>query len=347
MDTLATVKEYYGKVLKSKNDLQSNACCSADAFPDYVKDVVKQIHPEVLDKFYGCGLNIPFDLQNRTVLDLGSGSGRDAYLLSRLVGPGGRVIGIDMTEAQLEVADRHRTFHAQAFGYSESNVEFRKGYIEDLESAQIESQSIDVIVSNCVINLSPDKRRVLREAFRVLKPGGELFFSDIFADRRLPAELAQDPVLLGECLGGALYLEDFRRQLLELGCRDFRIVAQSPVTVGSPALREKLGMARFSSVTVRAFKIDLEDKCEDYGQVATYLGTIPESPHSFLLDDHHLLERKRPMLVCGNTAAMLGETRYARHFQIKGDKSTHFGLFPCGPAVNKAVSGNPVGGACC
>lgn len=343
--TLESVKQYYGKVLSSNKDLQTSACCTAEAMPAHLRDLLKDVHEEVQDKFYGCGSPIPSELEGRTVLDLGSGSGRDCYLLSRLVGPQGRVIGVDMTAEQLEVARRHVDWHTRRYGYATPNVEFKQGYIEDLEGAGIASNSIDAVVSNCVINLSPDKRRVFSEILRVLKPGGELFFSDVFADRRLPEPMRRDPVLLGECLGGALYAEDFRRMLFDLGCRDFRVVSSSPLALGNPDIERKVGMVTFTSRTIRAFKLDVEDRCEDFGQVAYYLGTVPEFPHGFVLDDHHLFKTGMPHLVCSNTAAMLAQTRYAKHFKVLGDTSTHYGLFDCAPVATTGAA--LPSGACC
>lgn len=342
--TLEAVRNYYGRVLKSTQDLQTSACCTAEKLPAHLAEVEKLIHDEVKDKFYGCGSPLPHALEGATALDLGCGSGRDTFLLSKLVGERGQVIGVDMTPEQLSVAERHLDYHRQKFGYSRSNVRLVSGYIEDLNSLQ--SSSVDLVVSNCVINLSPDKRRVFKEIFRVLKPGGELYFSDVFTWRRVPQPLREDPVLLGECLGGALYKEDFRRILREVGCLDYRVVSARKLSLDNPDIERKAGMIDFCSMTVRAFKLDLEDLCEDYGQVATYRGTIAESPHSFLLDDHHLFKTGQPMLVCGNTAAMVGETRYARHFKVLGDKSTHFGAFDCAPTP-AATAGDVPGGACC
>jgi arsenite methyltransferase len=338
-----SVRHYYGRILQSSNDLKTSACCSIDAMPGYLKVMLAELHPEVLERFFGCGSPLPPALPGMKVLDLGCGSGRDCYLLSKLVGPEGWVIGVDMTPEQLEVANRHRSWHAERFGYA--NVEFLHGFIENLAAAGIADSSIDVVVSNCVINLSPEKNRVLGEIFRVLKPGGELYFSDVFADRRIPEVLREDPVLMGECLGGALYWEDFRRILQDLDCPDVRIVTQNPIRIGDADIAAKIGMVKFRSVTVRAFKLRLEDRCEDYGQLACYLGTIPEHPHAFDLDDHHHFESGRPLRICGNTADMLSASRYAEHFQISGDKSRHFGLFDCtpGPQGESAASG----GSCC
>lgn len=326
-----SVQNYYGQVLKSTDDLKTSACCTLDAMPVYLRQLLADIHPEVVERYYGCGSPLPVALDGCTVLDLGCGSGRDCYLLSRLVGESGKVIGVDMTEEQLAVAKRHGDWHAERYGYAQSNVEFVQGYIEDLASAGIADNSIDIVISNCVVNLSPDKQQVLSEILRVLKPGGELYFSDVYADRRIPQALKMEPILLGECLGGALYWEDFRRIMQGLACPDIRVVKESPIVLEDAEIEAKIGMVNFKSITVRAFKIPLEDRCEDFGQVAVYKGTITEHPHAFDLDDHHHFEKGKPLRVCGNTYDMLGSSRYAAHFDLIGDKSIHFGLFDCAP----------------
>lgn len=335
-----SVQDYYGKVLQSSADLKTSACCIAEALPPRVREALKNVHEDVIQRFYGCGSPIPEALNGITVLDLGCGSGRDCYVLAQLVGPQGRVIGWDMTAEQLAVARSTQSWHTERFGHA--NTEFVQGFIEDLSA--IADASVDLVVSNCVINLSPDKPRVFREIFRVLKPGGELYFSDVFADRRIPAALAQDPVMLGECLGGALYGEDFRRLMAAVGCADARTVSSRLLAINNPELERRAEGIAFFSRTVRAFKLALEDRCEDFGQVATYRGTLPESPAAFLLDDHHRFIAHKPMLVCGNTADMLQGSRYAAHFTVQGDKSRHYGLFDCVPPPGAAPAAS---GSCC
>jgi SAM-dependent methyltransferase len=348
-ETTQFVKEYYGKVLQGKTDLKTSTCkCSDETLSPYIRAIEKKIDDEILTRVYGCGSPIPAAIEGCVVLDLGCGAGRDVYVTSHLVGPEGFVIGVDMTYEQLEVAQRHLDAQMKRFGYERPNVEFKKGFIEDLKEIGIEDNSIDVVISNCVINLSAGKKEVFSEIFRILKPGGELYFSDVFSGRRVPEHLTKDPLLHGECLGGAMYIEDFRRLLREIRCPDYRIVKSKKVALENPEIEAKVGMIDFYSMTIRAFKLDsLEDICEDYGQAAVYLGTITGDPHTFELDDHHRFITGKPILVCGNTASMLQETRFSKHFKITGDRSVHYGPFECAPAYAKQEGESEGGGGCC
>lgn len=326
------VKEYYGKNLEGTKDLKTNACCCSECVPDHIKQILPLIDDEILDRFYGCGSPLPPMLEGKTILDLGCGTGRDVYIASKLVGANGRAIGVDMTEEQLRIARKHENDQMERFGYSESNVKFLNGYIEDLESLGIEDDSIDVVISNCVINLSPEKKKVFSEIRRVLKKGGELYFSDVFCDRRLPKDISDDFIIRGECLGGAMYVEDFRRLMRDVGFEDFRITAKSEIDIEDPEIRERLNGARFVSLTIRAFKLnDLEDVCEDYGQSVRYDGSIPGFPDYFDLDENHRFFRNEQIHVCGNTASMVGKTRYGTAFEVIGDRTVHYGKFEnCG-----------------
>jgi SAM-dependent methyltransferase len=324
------VKDYYGRQLNNSTDLKTDACCDVSEMPDWFKPLLSNIHPEVLSRYYGCGLVCPPLLEGCRVLDLGCGSGRDVYALAQLVGATGSVTGVDMTAGQLAVARRHQAYHAERFGYD--NVRFVQGYIEQLDELGFEPESFDVIVSNCVVNLSPDKAAVLAGVRHLLKPGGEFYFADVYADRRVPDALRSDPVLYGECLGGALYWNDFLRLARQAGYIDPRLVTDRPLAITHPQLEARIGDIRFFSATYRLFRIDaLEDACEDHGQAVIYRGSIAEHAHRFALDQHHDFETGRVFPVCGNTYRMLRETRFAPHFEFIGDFSRHFGLFAgCG-----------------
>ncbi len=344
------VQDYYGSVLKSSEDLKTNACCATGAPPIWLQELLANIHPEVLSRFYGCGFPIPEAVEGKTILDLGCGTGRDVYLLSQLAGPNGKVYGVDMTESQLKVSQDTQAFHAEKFGHPSSNVSFHQAYIEDLKALPIEDNSLDVVISNCVVNLSPRKDLVMKEIFRLLKPGGEFYFSDVFCDRRLPESIAFDPILHSECLGGAMYGFDFLTLAKSLGFEDPRTIETAPITIQNDEISRKVGNARFTSCTLRLFKLEgLDARCEDYGQVATYRGNIPHHEHIFQLDDHHLFEAHRPERVCGNTAAMLSDTRLAEYFEVVGDKSRHFGVFDCSATMASTQYEDETGivGGCC
>ncbi|SHE61555.1 Methyltransferase domain-containing protein [Microbulbifer donghaiensis] len=342
------VQDYYGRQLQGSADLKTDACCDASAVPEWLKPLLARIHPEVLSRYYGCGLVCPPLLEGCRVLDLGCGSGRDVYALAQLVGPTGSVVGVDMTAEQLAVAEQHRDYHAEQFGFD--NVRFLHGYIERLDELDLEPGGFDVIVSNCVVNLSTDKEAVLRGIHRLLKEGGEFYFSDVYADRRVPEALRTDPVLYGECLGGALYWNDFLNLARSSGFIDARLVEDRPLQITNPELLERCGNLRFFSASYRLFKLaQLESDCEDYGQAVVYRGTVPNSPHRFVLDKHHLIETGRVFPVCGNTWRMLADTRFAEHFDFIGDFATHYGLFEgCGGGLpfdreTRAETGAP----CC
>ena len=341
------VQDYYGRQLQHTDDLKTSACCDISQVPAWLKPLLARIHPEVLSRYYGCGLVCPPLLEGCRVLDLGCGSGRDVYALAQLVGPTGEVVGVDMTDEQLAIAEKHKAFHADAFGYD--NVRFLHGYIERLDELDLEPGSFDVIVSNCVVNLSPDKDAVLRGVQRLLKAGGEFYFSDVYADRRVPDTVCNDPVLYGECLGGALYWNDFLRLAQRQGFADPRLVTDHPLTITDPALAARVGNLHFYSATYRLFKLDgLETACEDYGQAVIYRGSIPDHADRLVLDNHHDIETDRVFPVCGNTWHMLRDTRFAAHFDFIGDFNRHYGLFAgCGGGLPFDQNGDSAVSVCC
>lgn len=340
------VKDYYGRQLRVSADLKTSACCDVTAVPAWLAPLVARVHPDVAARYFGCGLVCPALLEGCRVLDLGCGSGRDAYVLAQLVGERGQIVGVDMTEAQLTMAEHHRAYHSEAFGFD--NVTFKLGYIERLDELDFEPGSFDVIVSNCVVNLSPDKEAVLRAVHELLKPGGEFYFSDVYADRRVHAHVRKDPVLYGECLGGALYWNDFLRLAHRQGFPDPRLVSDRLLDIADAALAARAGGVRFFSAAYRLFRMPgLETACEDYGQAVIYLGTVPCHPHRFILDKHHDIETGRVFPVCGNTWRMLRETRFRAHFEFVGNFDHHYGLFEgCGSGLPFGGEGSG-GGPCC
>ncbi len=333
-----SLRFYYGRVLTKTADLTEKACCALDTAERH-RQIFGLIPEAVTARHYGCGCPIPDDdLSGLNVLDLGSGAGVDAFLLAHKVGPTGFVHGVDMTAEQLEVARAHQDEVARNFGYDRANTAFHEGFIETCDA--IPDGSIDLVVSDCVLNLSPRKDLVFQTIRRVLKAGGEFHIADIAADRRVPRTIREDPRMIAECMGGALYEHDWFDLMREQGFRDVRVMSRR--LVQTEAKGEPIS---FYSMTVRGFHFEapLDLRCEDYGQIAVYKGGCPGMPARFVFDDHHVFEAGRPTQVCHNTARMLAETRLSRWFDVSVPVR-HFGLFACGPTPGQGADS---GALCC
>ena len=220
----SAVRESYGAIARNNGSCCGPTCCSDVKGTPATKLGYSESDtgsaPEGANLGLGCGnpLAIASLKPGEVVLDLGSGAGFDCFLASKAVGPTGKVIGVDMTADMLTKA------RVNAARGDYGNVEFRLGEIENLPVAD---NSIDVIISNCVINLSPDKRSVIRDAFRVLKPGGRLAISDIVALKPLPQEMANDLALRSGCMAGATLIDDLRQFLLDAGFEQILINPKS------------------------------------------------------------------------------------------------------------------------
>ncbi|NXU39415.1 AS3MT methyltransferase, partial [Drymodes brunneopygia] len=345
-------QDYYGKELQKSEDLKTNACItSARPLPKVVRDALENIHEEVVSRYYGCGLVVPECLSSCRILDLGSGSGRDCYLLSQLVGEQGHVTGIDMTEGQVwhssaapphpptssptsfpsscqvEVAKKHIAYHMEKFGYQKPNVEFLHGYMEKLGDAGLVDESYDIVISNCVINLAPDKRAVLQEAFRVLKPGGEMYFSDVYASQRLSETIRKHRVLWGECLAGALYWRDLYSIAEEVGFSPPCLVTASPITIGNKELEGIIGDCRFVSATFRLFKVP-GGSWAGPGQVI-YNGGIVGHERELVFDANFIFKEGEVVDVDAEMAAILQSSRFAEEFLIQAGEANAAALQGC------------------
>ncbi len=350
IDIKQTVKKYYGEELQGTSDLKTNACCTLDSFPDYIRKINPLLNDEIKNRYYGCGSPIPLYIEGLKVLDVGCGTGRDCYIMSKLVGEKGFVCGIDMTENQLEIADKHIEEQTAKFEYKNPNIKFILDYMENIRD-HFSEESLNLITSNCVMNLAEDKEIVLKQIYDILKFGGEFYFSDIYADRRSPEKIRTNPILYGECLGGALYYKDFERIARKVGFSDPRIVSKRLMNITNSEIRALIENINFYSITYRLWKLNrLEDACEDYGHIATYSGEIAESPFKFELDGAHIFHRNKPERVCGNTALMLSHTRFKKCFNVTGNFEKHSGEFEKYSTTDKKGSDdNPIlnMGNCC
>ncbi|MDE2291948.1 MAG: methyltransferase domain-containing protein [Elusimicrobia bacterium] len=291
------MQEFYGKAAVEP---QKELCCPVK----YDDSEVGHIPKDVLDRFYGCGspMSQAGLAPGETALDLGSGAGIDCFIAAKKVGPKGRVIGVDMTSDMLKVARRCRKEVARSLGYDV--VDFREGFLEKVPA---QDKSVDLVTSNCVVNLSPDKPKVFAEVWRILKDHGRLVVADIVADRPVPLNLQAHKDLWGECISGSLSEQEFLAGLERAGFYG--------VSVLKRAFWKEVEGYRFYSVTVRGFKFEKKDGCRFEGQCAVYLG-----PHKAVVDEEgHLFPRYERVEVCTDTAAKLSRPPYAGSFLVSGE----------------------------
>jgi ubiquinone/menaquinone biosynthesis C-methylase UbiE len=332
MKTETAVKERYSDAARAQ---EPALCCPVE----YDTRYLQIIPPEVIEKDYGCGDPSRWVQAGETVLDLGSGTGKICFIAAQVVGPKGRVIGVDMTDEMLEVARRNAPVVAERIGYA--NVEFRKGRIQDLaldlevldaelkkrpitdaasflaadEVAEelrfrrplVASESVDVVVSNCVLNLveAGAKKQLFAEIFRVLRNGGRAVISDIVADEEVPEAMQQDPTLWSGCISGAMTEEGFLQAFAEAGFYGIELVkfdAQPWQTVEG---------IEFRSVTVQAFK-GKQGPCFERNQAVIYKGPFRE----VLDDDGHRMERGVRYAVCDKTWHLYRKAPYAQFFEF-------------------------------
>jgi radical SAM protein with 4Fe4S-binding SPASM domain len=288
------VRHIYGEAAETP---EPEICCTIQHEPEDTAHIPQA----VLERFYGCGSPVTLAelREGETMVDLGSGGGIDCFIAARRVGPTGRVIGVDMTDPMLRIARENSILVAENLGYDVA--EFRQGYLEELP---LEDAGADVITSNCVINLSPDKPDVFREMWRALRDHGRIVLSDIVADRPVPQGVRHDERLWGECIGGALTEEAFLSGLERAGFYGLSVLRKS--------FWKRVEGVAFYSLTVRGYKFQKTQGCVYAGHRAVYHG-----PFKAITDEEgHLFPRGEAVEVCTDTAAKLQNPPYAGLFTV-------------------------------
>jgi len=267
------VKEKYSQIASQSKTLNAGSCCGATGCGDGVYNIMADDYTKLegyvadADLGLGCGLPTEFAQikEADTVIDLGSGAGNDAFIARRITGETGKVIGIDFTEAMIAKAREN----AEKLGYN--NVEFRQG---DIESMPVTANKADVIVSNCVLNLVPNKHKVFSEIYRVLKPGGHFSISDIVLEGELPAKWKDVAELYAGCVSGAIQKKEYLGIIEEAGFTNISLQKDKTIHIPDEILAEylsadeiteyKKGTVRITSITVYADKPakDARNCCE-------------------------------------------------------------------------------------
>ncbi|MEP7340393.1 MAG: methyltransferase domain-containing protein [Acidobacteriota bacterium] len=319
-----------GRYSQAAQQREAELCCPVTYDPKYLS----VIPDEIIERDYGCGDPSAFVREGDTVLDLGSGGGKICYIASQIVGPRGRIIGVDVNEEMLALAEKHRRPIGDRIGYH--NVEFRRGRIQDLQlnlalvdnylaespirsaadlarfngfceqSKQsrplVEDESVDLVLSNCVLNLvkPEDKEQLFAEMFRVVRRGGRVAISDIVSDEDVPVELQRDPELWSGCIAGAYREDAFLEAFDRAGFYGMEIVKRD-----AAAWRTVQGI-EFRSVTVVAHK-GKQGPCWERKQAVIYRGPW----RKVIDDDGHVLERGKRMAVCDKTFQIYQREPYA------------------------------------
>lgn len=341
------VRERYSEAAR---DRESALCCPVDYNPDYLK----ALPPELIERDYGCGDPSRYVRPGEVVLDLGCGGGKICYIASQVVGSQGQVIGVDRNDDMLALARKYQHEIGQRLGFH--NTRFVKGSIQDLAldlekfeayladhpvaatndwlkaeahadrlratSPLIENESIDLVVSNCVLNLvaEGDRGQLFAELHRVLKRGGRAVISDIVCDERVPDALKQDPRLWSGCLSGAYLEADFLHAFAAAGFYGIEILDRQhePWAV--------IDGIEFRSLTVRAFK-GKEGPCKEHLEAVIYRGPFRQVTD----DDGHVYRRGERAAVCRKTYEILSRSPYAEVFfliepaeQVDPDKAANF-----------------------
>ena len=230
---------------EAAHKFEPQLCCAIS----YDAQYLKIIPAEIIERDYGCGNPAEFVRRGETVLDLGSGGGKICYIAAQIVGASGRVIGVDINDEMLALAEKYRAQIGDELGFH--NVEFRRGHIQNLQPI-VESNSIDVALSNCVLNLvaTTQKKQLFAEMFRVVKDGGRVAISDIVSDIEVPQNMRDDAELWSGCISGAYQESAFVEAFEEAGFCDVEIVKRDETPW------QTVNGIEFRSVTVQAYKGD-------------------------------------------------------------------------------------------
>ncbi|XP_022102891.1 arsenite methyltransferase-like [Acanthaster planci] len=306
---------------KTEQDYKTEmvACLPAVLPPDG-EAALAMVHPDIIDKSYCCGLRYPDLLNGIRVLSLGCGFVRDCYVLSKLIGQEGLVVGVDPNDHVISFCGSFLKYHRKTCGFSEDNIRLVKCEPDGLIEAGLQKDYFDLICFNTVLGLTQKKREIMNQLGLVLKTGGEVFFTEMVASSRIKEEVKKEQSLWGEGLAGAFYFEDLVTMAQEFGFSTPRLVQSTDMRIKEPELENFIGGVKFSMATYRMFKLP-HDRVD---QTAVLVYNNPQMDTDYVnvikLDSRNTFQKGAPVQVDAETAAILRISRFASVFKTTREK---------------------------
>ncbi|XP_046553208.1 arsenite methyltransferase-like [Haliotis rubra] len=281
-----------------------------DLTPD-IKEIVAELHPETMRRYYGSGLIIPEGIEGKRILDIGCGSGSLVFILSKLVGPTGSVVGMDLTPNLITEGKNREDYHRDKWGYDKKNTEFFEGNAENISN--LEDESFDIVVSNGVFCLVPNKANAFAEAFRLLKPDGEFYLNDVYGEKPAPPEMNSDLKAWDLGLTGSQLPGEFLASAKKAGFTTPYLTCVGPVNV-SEAYKAKLPGRRYICAGSRMYR--LAGGSNRGPASVTYKGNIKGHESELRWDVSMTFKSGKTVTVDGELATVLARTRYSAFFDL-------------------------------
>ncbi|ESO86182.1 hypothetical protein LOTGIDRAFT_65150, partial [Lottia gigantea] len=280
-----------------------------------VRDLIRQLHPEILKRNYGSAFIVPDKIEGCKILDFGCGAGGMAYVLSKLVGPKGHITAVDISPNLINEANKTLEYHREKWGFENSNVEFTVANVENFDEVEHLEGKMDMVLSYGVICLCPNKREVFENIYRLLKVGGELSLSDIYADRDRPEEILQNLRLISVGTACSMRWDEMIELATSVGFTKPYLVGAAPLEFQNKDLHKETGKLYVSSVIWRMFKLP-KDVTSTAAEV-TYNGNIPRCGDSYFWDINTVFKKGESIVVDAGLVTILSNTRFKDSFTFK------------------------------
>ncbi|BFZ22222.1 hypothetical protein BsWGS_25260 [Bradybaena similaris] len=286
--------------------------------PERINKLIQQLSEETMKRYYGSGIIVPENIKGARILDIGCGSGSLVFILAKLVGPEGHVVGIDVCQSQIDIAKQVSAQQAAAWGYDKPNFEFHAANAERL--LELGFQPFDFIVSNGVFCLIPDKQKAFKATYDLLKPGGQFYINDVYTDTELPEEIKSNEKLWSLGTTGSMIWSDLSGYAAKNGFTTPYLTQAAPVDIKNEEYKTLLNNAKYTCAAWRLFKLAPGSKRGP--ATVTYLGNIEDYEAAFPWDVDLKFVKGQPVNVDAELATILANTNFKNNFNIKDFNGT-------------------------